>query len=158
MQFVGLFYGVGAFLAGLLLVESTYRTKSKQILNLSWPLIRAVFMAVGLGINWSLIAEEWNAHHGCCCQHLTDQISSSVFICKTFGSEKREAAEIGALMAQAVKRILWCFQPHSGLKYFHNNPAIHSGSDCCTKHAGNAFTCSTCQPVSQQNIRPSGVG
>jgi CPA2 family monovalent cation:H+ antiporter-2 len=101
MQYAGLSMALGAFLAGVLLAESSYRHELETCIDPFRGILLALFfMAVGLSLELGIVIEEW----------LTILIAVPVLMvvkallayasCRLFGTEHADAVRVALLLPQ----------------------------------------------------------
>ena len=101
MQVAGLSMAMGAFLAGVLLAESRFRHELEaDIEPFRGLLLGLFFIAVGMGINLSLVASNAAIIAGAVVALMTVKTALIVGLARATGSGWRDALKIGAVLSQ----------------------------------------------------------
>lgn len=101
MQWAGLSMAMGAFLAGVLLAESEFRHQLEtDIEPFRGLFLGLLFIAVGMSVNWPIIAENWVTVLLGAVGLVLLKISVLVGLCRGFGSTWRDSIKIGAVLGQ----------------------------------------------------------
>ena len=101
MQLGGMSTAMGAFLAGVLLSESSFRHQLEaDVEPFRGVLLGLFFMAVGMSVDLSVIAESWRLVAISVTSFLLLKAGVIFGIARLFGADRREALERTVLMAQ----------------------------------------------------------
>lgn len=101
MQAGGLSMGLGAFLAGVALSESTFRHQLEaDIEPFRGLLLGLFFMAVGMSIELSVVAEEWSLILGLVAGFMLLKAAGIYVVARIFRSGHADAIRISLLLAQ----------------------------------------------------------
>lgn len=101
MQVAGLSMAMGAFLAGVLLAESRFRHELEaDIEPFRGLLLGLFFIAVGMGIDLSLVASNVAIIAGAVVALMTVKTALIVGLARATGSDWRDALKIGAVLSQ----------------------------------------------------------
>ncbi|MGU1552456.1 monovalent cation:proton antiporter-2 (CPA2) family protein [Pseudomonas aeruginosa] len=101
MQLGGLSMAMGAFLAGVLLSESSFRHQLEaDIEPFRGILLGLFFLGVGMAVDLSIIADNWRLIAVAVVAYMALKILGIYSVARFFGSANREALERAVLMAQ----------------------------------------------------------
>lgn len=101
LQFAGLSMAMGAFLAGVLLAESTYRHELEaDIEPFRGILLALFFMAVGLSLKLEVLAEHYVLILLCVPVLMAVKTAIIYLCCRIFGSPHNDAVRIALLLPQ----------------------------------------------------------
>ena len=101
MQAGGLSMAMGAFLAGVLLSESSFRHQLEaDIEPFRGLLLGLFFLAVGMSLDMTAVARAWPLILAICGAFILTQGIGTYIIARLFGAVRREAIERAALFAQ----------------------------------------------------------
>lgn len=101
MQIGGLSMAMGAFLAGVLLSESTFRHQLEaDIEPFRGLLLGLFFLGVGMSLDLSVIANEWPLILGVLFAFMTVKMAAIFGIARLFGSDRSDAVRLALLLAQ----------------------------------------------------------
>ena len=101
MQIGGLSMAMGAFLAGVLLSESTFRHQLEaDIEPFRGLLLGLFFLGVGMSLDLSVIASEWPLILGVLLAFMTVKVAAIFGIARLFGSDRSDAVRLALLLAQ----------------------------------------------------------
>ncbi|MBW8637394.1 monovalent cation:proton antiporter-2 (CPA2) family protein [Hoeflea sp. WL0058] len=102
MQFAGLSMAMGAFLAGVLLAESSYRHELEaDIEPFRGILLALFFMAVGLSLNLDVVVENWLMIAIAVPVIMIIKSLLIYILCRLFGSSHNAAIRIAGLLPQS---------------------------------------------------------
>jgi len=101
MQWGGLSMAMGAFLAGVLLSESTFRHQLEaDIEPFRGILLGLFFISVGMSLDLSVVAQEWRLVFGGVILFMIVKAAGIYGVARAFGADAREAGRRAALFAQ----------------------------------------------------------
>lgn len=101
MEFVGMSMALGAFLAGVMLAESEYRHQLEaDIEPFRGLLLGLFFLAVGMSVDWSLVAERWTIILTAVVSLIVVKATVLYGLSRLFGSPKRDAERIAMTLSQ----------------------------------------------------------
>jgi glutathione-regulated potassium-efflux system protein KefB len=101
MQQSGLSMAMGAFLAGVMLSESTFRHQLEaDIEPFRSILLGLFFLSVGMSLDLSLVASDWLSVLGTVATFMAVQAIGTYTVARVLGSRHADALQRGALMAQ----------------------------------------------------------
>ncbi len=101
MQLSGLSMAMGAFLAGVLLSESTFRHQLEaDVEPFRGILLGLFFMGVGMSLDLSLVAEQWRLILAGVISYMAVKAGGIYLVARLFRSDHREGLYRAALMAQ----------------------------------------------------------
>ena len=118
MQAGGLSMGLGAFLAGVVLSESSFRHQLEaDIEPFRGLLLGLFFLAVGMSIDLSLVAEEWPIMLGIVVGFMAVKAAGIYVVARFFRSGHRDAVRMALLLAQGGEFafVLYSAAAESGL-------------------------------------------
>ena len=102
MQYAGLSMALGSFLAGVLLAESSYRVELEaNIEPFRGILLGLFFMAIGLSVDLSVIAENWLLIVGFVPVVMAIKSLLIYISCRLFGTNHPDAVQASALLSQS---------------------------------------------------------
>jgi glutathione-regulated potassium-efflux system protein KefB len=101
MQWGGLSMAMGAFLAGVLLSESTFRHQLEaDIEPFRGILLALFFLSVGMSLDLSVVAGDWRLIAGGVAVYMVVKALGIYAVARTFRADRREALQRAALFAQ----------------------------------------------------------
>jgi glutathione-regulated potassium-efflux system protein KefB len=101
MQLAGLSMAMGAFLAGVLLADSSFRHELEaNIEPFRGLLLGLFFIAVGMGIDLKLVASDATLIAGAVLALMTVKTALIVGLARATGSEWRDALRVGSVLSQ----------------------------------------------------------
>lgn len=101
MQIGGLSMAMGAFLAGVLLSESTFRHQLEaDIEPFRGLLLGLFFLGVGMSLDLSVIANQWPLILGVLAAFMAVKVAVIFGIARLFGSDRSDAVRLALLLAQ----------------------------------------------------------
>lgn len=101
MQWGGLSMAMGAFLAGVLLSESSFRHQLEaDVEPFRGILLGLFFMSVGMSLDLRVVLGSWPIIAAGVLMFMTVQGFGAYAVARLFGAERREAAQRGALFSQ----------------------------------------------------------
>ncbi len=101
MQYAGLSMAMGAFIAGVMLAESSYRHELETSIEPFRGILLAVFfMAVGLSLELQIIVENWLTILIAVPVIMTVKAVIAFGLCRVFGSSHADAVRVGLLLPQ----------------------------------------------------------
>ena len=101
MQWGGLSMAMGAFLAGVLLSESTFRHQLEaDIEPFRGILLGLFFLSVGMSLDLAAVARDWPLILGGVAAFMAVKATGIYLVARAFGADHGEAAERAALFAQ----------------------------------------------------------
>lgn len=101
MQLGGLSMAMGAFLAGVLLAESTFRHQIEaDIEPFRGILLGLFFIGVGMSLDLAVVGQNWSLILICVLVLMATKSFCIFIVAKIMGSNNREAIDRGVLMAQ----------------------------------------------------------
>ena len=112
MQAGGLSMGLGAFLAGVALSESSFRHQLEADIEPFRSLLLGLFfMAVGMSIELTLVAEEWATILGIVIGFMALKGAGIYVVARVFRSGHRDAVRMALLLAQGGESPSCCIRP-----------------------------------------------
>ena len=101
MQWGGLSMAMGAFIAGVLLSESTFRHQLEaDIEPFRGILLGLFFLSVGMSLNLGVVAQDWHIVAAGIVAFMAVKALGIYSVARLFGADKREAVQRSALFAQ----------------------------------------------------------
>ncbi len=119
MQWGGLSMAMGAFLAGVLLSESTFRHQLEaDIEPFRGILLGLFFLAVGMSLDFRVIAAAWPVIAGAVVFYMTVKMLGIYLVARVLKADHREAVTRAALLAQGGEFAFVLYSAAAGVGIF----------------------------------------
>ncbi|BBK43875.1 potassium efflux system protein [Allostella vacuolata] len=119
MQLGGLSMAMGAFLAGVLLSESTFRHQLEaDIEPFRGILLGLFFLAVGMSLDFQVIAAAWPVIAGAVVLYMTVKMLGIYLVARVLKADHREAVTRAALLAQGGEFAFVLYSAAAGVGIF----------------------------------------